>query len=90
MELGWVMERRKFTREFNTPSCRTSRSAASRVFKTPDTRADRVCFRLLRAYAAQVEALLRLRNGGSQIVRVEHVHVHEGGQAVIGNAKSTS
>jgi hypothetical protein len=26
-----------------------------------------------------------LRNGGSQIVRVEHVHVNEGGQAVIGN-----
>jgi hypothetical protein len=41
--------------------------------------------RLLRAYAAQVEALRRrLRNGGSQYVRVEHVHVNEGGQAVIG------
>ena len=43
--------------------------------------------RLLRAYATQVEAL-RLRNGGSQTVRVEHVHVNEGGQAVIGNVKS--
>jgi hypothetical protein len=41
--------------------------------------------RLLRAYATQVEALRRLRNGGSQIVRVEQVHVNEGGQAVIGN-----
>jgi hypothetical protein len=40
---------------------------------------------LLRAYATQVEALRLLRNGGSQIVRVEHVHVNEGGQAVIGN-----
>ncbi len=37
--------------------------------------------RLLRAYAAQVEALRRLRNGGSQTVLVEHVHVNEGGQA---------
>jgi hypothetical protein len=45
--------------------------------------------RLLRAYATQVEALRRLRNGGSQIVRVEHVHVNEGGQALIGNVKST-
>ena len=36
--------------------------------------------RLLRAYATQVEALRRLRNGGSQTVRVEHVHVNEGGQ----------
>jgi protein-S-isoprenylcysteine O-methyltransferase Ste14 len=44
--------------------------------------------RLLRAYAAQVEALRRLRNGGSQFVRVEHVHVNEGGQAVIGNVRS--
>jgi hypothetical protein len=39
--------------------------------------------RLLRAYTAQVEALRRLRNGGSQYVRVEHVHVNEGRQAVI-------
>ncbi len=45
--------------------------------------------RLLRAYAAQVEALRRLRNGGSQLFRVEHVHVNEGGQALIGNVKST-
>jgi predicted DNA-binding protein len=29
--------------------------------------------RLLRAYATQVEALRRLRHGGSQILRVEHV-----------------
>jgi hypothetical protein len=29
-------------------------------------------------------ALRRLRNGGSQFVRVEHVHVNDGGQAVIG------
>jgi hypothetical protein len=43
--------------------------------------------RLLRAYAAQVEVLRRLRSGGSQLVRVEHVHVNEGGQAVIGNVR---
>ena len=43
--------------------------------------------RLLCTYATQVEALRRLRNGGSQFVRVEHVHVNEGGQAVIGNVK---
>ena len=41
--------------------------------------------RLMRAYATQVETLRRLRNGGSQVVRVEHVHVNEGGQALIGN-----
>src|SRR5947199_61475 len=43
--------------------------------------------RLLRAYASQVEALRRLRNGGSQVVRVEHVHVNGGGQALIGNVR---
>src|SRR5436190_20008969 len=43
--------------------------------------------RLMRAYATQVEALRRLRNGGSQVVRVEHVHVNEGGQALIGNVR---
>ena len=41
--------------------------------------------RLLKAFATQVEALRRLRNGGSQFVRVEHVHVNEGGQAIVGN-----
>ena len=44
--------------------------------------------RRMRAYATQVEVLLRIRNGGHQIVRVEHVHVNDGGQAVIGNAKT--
>ncbi len=43
---------------------------------------------VLRAYATQVEALRRLRNGGSQTLRVEHVHVNEGGQALIGNVNS--
>src|SRR3984957_5078226 len=37
--------------------------------------------RLMRTFATQVEVLRRLRNGGQQVVRVEHVHVNEGGQA---------
>jgi hypothetical protein len=45
--------------------------------------------RLLRAYPTQQgEASRRLRNGGSQIVRVEHVYVNEVGQALIGNVSS--
>jgi hypothetical protein len=43
--------------------------------------------RLLRAYAMQLEAYRRLRHGGDQYVRVEHVHVNEGAQAVIGNVR---
>ena len=46
--------------------------------------------RLLRAYATQVEVLRRLRSGGSQLVRVEHVHVNEGGQAIVGNIRQKS
>jgi hypothetical protein len=40
--------------------------------------------KLLRAYTMQVEALRRLRSGGSQFVRVEHVHIHDQGKALIG------
>ena len=43
--------------------------------------------RLLRAYAMQVEARRRLRHGGQQYVRVEHVQISDGGQAIIGNVK---
>lgn len=41
--------------------------------------------KLQRTMTAQVEALGKLRRGGQQNVRVEHVHIHDGGQAVIGN-----
>lgn len=39
----------------------------------------------LKSFTAQVETRRRLQNGGSQFVRVEHVHIHERGQAIIGN-----
>jgi hypothetical protein len=44
--------------------------------------------RLMRAYSAQVETLRRLRHGGDQHVRVEHVHINEGAQAVIGSVRA--
>lgn len=41
--------------------------------------------RLLRVFVEQTDALQRLRgNAGQQKVTVEHVHVHEGGQAIVG------
>jgi hypothetical protein len=43
--------------------------------------------RLLKVYAIQVEVLRRRRHGGHQYVRVEHVYVSDGGQAIIGNVK---
>ena len=39
---------------------------------------------LLKAFATQVEALRRLRNGGSQFVRVEHIHINDQARAQIG------
>ena len=41
----------------------------------------------MRAYSVQVETLRRLRHGGDQYVRVEHVHIGDGGQAIIGNMR---
>jgi hypothetical protein len=47
--------------------------------------AERAYNKLARTYAAQVEALKRYRSAGEQTVRVEHVTVNEGGQAIVGN-----
>jgi hypothetical protein len=41
--------------------------------------------RLMRMFVTQTEAFAKLRRGGEQTVRVEHVHVHPGGQALVGN-----
>jgi len=45
--------------------------------------------RLMKAYAMQMEVLRRLRTGGHQFVRVEHVHINHGGRAVVGNVRTT-
>jgi hypothetical protein len=41
--------------------------------------------RLSRTYASHLETLDKHRGGGQQKVTVEHVHVHQGGQAIVGN-----
>jgi hypothetical protein len=41
--------------------------------------------RLLRLFNEQLEAMAKLQGkSGRQVVTVEHVHVHEGGQAIVG------
>src|SRR5216683_686288 len=40
--------------------------------------------KLSRSYAVLLDALNRHRGKGQQKVTVEHVHVHSGGQAVVG------
>jgi hypothetical protein len=44
--------------------------------------------KLSRTYATLVESLNRHRGKGQQKVTVEHVHVHAGGQAVVGMVQS--
>ena len=41
--------------------------------------------KLMRLYAQQIECLDKHRNKGKQTMVVEHVHVHKGGQAIVGN-----
>ena len=44
--------------------------------------------RLSRTYTTLLEALNRHRGKGQQKVTVEHVHVHAGGQAVVGTVET--
>jgi hypothetical protein len=43
--------------------------------------------KLTRSFAALLDALNRHRGKGQQKVTVEHVHVHSGGQAIVGNVE---
>jgi hypothetical protein len=45
--------------------------------------------KLSRSFAVLLDALNRHRGKGQQTVRVEHVHVHSGGQAVVGAVTTT-
>ena len=46
--------------------------------------------KLTRAYAQHLATLEKSRRGGQQKVTVEHVHVHDGGQAIVGNVDTTT
>lgn len=63
--------------------------AMSRLGRTNDPRTvdsyGNLATKMLRTYTTQIEALAKLRRGGEQKVRVEHVHVYEGGQAIVGS-----
>jgi hypothetical protein len=45
------------------------------------TQANKLC----RTYTMQIDALQRYRGKGQQKMTVEHVHIHAGGQAIVGN-----
>ena len=44
--------------------------------------------KLLRIFREQLQALQRYRGQGQQKVTVERVHVHRGGQAIVGNVEA--
>lgn len=44
--------------------------------------------KLQRTFLQQLEALQRYRGKGQQVVRVERVHVHDGGQAIVGSVQA--
>ena len=44
--------------------------------------------KLGRTFAAQVEALKKYRSSGEQNIKVQHVTVNEGGQAIVGNVQA--
>jgi hypothetical protein len=46
--------------------------------------------KLTRTFASQVEALKRYRSGGEQKMTVQHVHVADGGQAIVGNVSASA
>jgi hypothetical protein len=41
--------------------------------------------KLARTFATQVEALKRYRSAGEQTIKVQHVTIHDGAQAIVGN-----
>ena len=47
--------------------------------------AERAFNKLARTFAAQVETLKRYRSSSEQTMRVEHVTVNNGGQAIVGD-----
>ena len=61
-----------------------ARTATSKTVQSLDANTN-LATKMLRTYTTQLEALAKLRRGGAQKVTVEHVHVHEGGQAIVGN-----
>lgn len=49
--------------------------------------AERAVNKLARTFLVQMDTLKRYRSKGQQVVRVERVTIHEGGQAIVGNVE---
>ena len=60
------------------------RAAASNLSGMAEDRL-RMAAKLMKLFSLQIQTLGKHRHQGQQNVRVEHVHVHAGGQAIVGN-----
>jgi hypothetical protein len=52
--------------------------------------AEKAFNKLTRTFAAQMSALKEYRSKGEQKMTVQHVHVAEGGQAIVGNVNAAA
>jgi hypothetical protein len=50
--------------------------------------AERALNKLARTFAAQIETLKKYRTGGEQKVTVQHGHVSDNAQAIVGNVST--
>ena len=69
-------------------SIQCARRLAQAVTLEQEASASSTFNKLMRTFAAQLEALKRHRSAGEQNVVVKHVHVYPGGQAVVGNVNT--
>jgi hypothetical protein len=69
---------------------RLTKTASTSTFPPQIEAALNGAAKLMRIYTAQMEVLTRYRRRGEQTVRVEHVHIHSGGQAVVGVVNNTT
>jgi hypothetical protein len=44
----------------------------------------KLALKMSRLFATQLETLKKIRSKGKQKMTVEHVHIHNGGQAIVG------
>jgi hypothetical protein len=65
----------------------TRRLAHTETIQQQDS-AQNALNKLMRTFTNQIETLKRYRSNAQQTVKVEHVHVHEGGQAIVGNVET--
>ena len=72
------------TPRWNVTAAPCSASRRSRARREDLNQANK----LSRTYTTLLESLNRHRGKGQQKVTVEHVHVHEGGQAIVGNVEA--